>query len=112
MSANSTGSAAAVGDIPTEVRADREKRCVIIEWKSGHHSVFLFDYLRGYCPCAVCQGHNSGPKKYIAPPANLGLAGIKPVGAYAIQFTWSDGHSTGLYTFEYLRERCPCCRGN
>ena len=101
-----------VSDTPTEVRAEREQRSVRVQWKSGHESVFLFDYLRGYCPCAVCQGHNAGPKKYVPPPANLGLSSIKPVGSYALQFQWSDGHSTGLYTFEYLRELCPCCRSN
>ncbi len=96
-------------DEPRHVESLKAERQVRIAWASGHDSLYLIDYLRGYCPCAVCQGHGAGEKKYIAPPQGLSLNTIKPVGSYALQFVWSDGHTTGLYTYEYLRQMCPCC---
>ena len=41
-------------------------------------------------------------------PASLERLHVEPVGNYALNFRWSDGHSTGIYTFEYLRKICPC----
>ena len=43
-------------------------------------------------------------------PADVRPVRIEPVGRYALQITWTDGHDTGLFTFERLRELCPCCR--
>lgn len=91
-------------DVPTEVRNDRDTQNVAIRWASGADSLLPYQTLRGYCPCAVCQGHGAGPRKFVTPPAALALAGIRAVGNYALQLQWSDGHSTGLYTYEYLRE--------
>jgi len=89
---------------PTEVKNDRAAHAVQMSWDDGSSQTLGYELLRGYCPCAHCQGHGAGPKKFIAPPQNLALEGIKSVGHYALQFSWSDGHSTGIYTFAYLRE--------
>ena len=95
---------------PVEVTSLKAERQVLIRWDSGHDSRFLTDYLRGYCPCATCQGHGPAEKQFHPPAQPISLEAIKPVGAYALQFVWSDGHSTGLYTYDYLRALCPCCR--
>jgi DUF971 family protein len=67
-------------------------------------------YLRGYCPCALCQGHGA-QHRFIDSP-NATLSEIRGVGNYAVEMLWHDGHSTGIYTFDYLLSLCPCkdCR--
>jgi len=63
-------------------------------------------YLRGYCPCALCQGHGSG-WRFVA---NDGpeVHDLHEVGTYALNFIFADGHRTGIYSFEALRALCPC----
>ncbi|MBI4519073.1 MAG: DUF971 domain-containing protein [Deltaproteobacteria bacterium] len=91
---------------PTEVRHQREPGLVRITWSDGHSSDYPYAYLRGWCPCAVCQGHG-GERRFlnIADPK---LAAIAAVGNYALRFTWEGGHDTGIYAYRYLRELCPC----
>jgi len=90
-----------------------------ITWADGHKSHYDFAYLRDHCPCAVCNeehGHlpNPGPAASPLPlyKPRPGARAASAVGHYAVQFDFSDGHSTGIYSFEYLREICPCndCR--
>ena len=97
--------------VPVEIHHMKERGVVRVTWDDGHVGDYPRAYLRGYCPCALCQGH-SGKIKYIDSVAS-GLHEISSVGNYAVQFAWEDGHSTGIYTFEYLRSLCPCsaCRG-
>lgn len=95
---------------PTLVRAPVGADTVEIEWADGHRGVLPNALLRAYCPCAGCQGH-SGEIKYI-PGGNAVIEGLEEVGSYALQFTWGDGHASGIYTFRYLRRLCACpeCR--
>ncbi len=92
-----------------------------IDWKDGHHSSYGVEYLRDWCPCASCTGsHGTEPRAKIteqpAAPASpfqmftprLKMNSIEPVGNYAIKIDWSDGHKTGLYSFDHLRSICPC----
>ena len=62
---------------------------------------YPFTYLRGWCPCAVCQGH--GDERRFIEVETPQLVRIDMVGNYAVNPTWDDGHETGIYTFEYLR---------
>jgi DUF971 family protein len=94
------------GHFPVEVNHVRDKKVVRITWDDGHIGEYSQEYLRGYCPCASCQGHSGGIKFIAVPDAALGE--INAVGNYAILFRWRDGHDTGIYTFEYLRSLCPC----
>ena len=98
---------------------------VDIEWGDGHASHFDFVYLRDKCPCATCNEERD-KKAHATVPAGPGpsLPGLGPslpmfkpkatarqakaVGNYAIQIDFSDGHTTGIYSFEYLRSICPC----
>ena len=78
----------------------------MVAWDDGHVSPFGFDYLRSWCPCAMCQGH-AATTKYLDLAAQQ-LVRVDPVGNYAISATWMDGHGTGIYAFRYLRSICPC----
>ena len=86
-----------------------------IRWKDGHVSVFDPRYLRLNCPCAGCVDEWSGEVKVKAEelPSNLTASAVTRVGNYALTITWSDGHSSGIYAFDHLREICPCpeCAG-
>jgi DUF971 family protein len=94
-----------------------------IDWRDRHRSEFPLEYLRDECPCASCTGaHGTEPQKtsYSAPSNDpfpmyqpkLKILNVEPIGAYAIKIDWSDGHNTGIYSFDYLRRICPCgeCR--
>ncbi len=82
-----------------------------IVWKDGHVSVYPVRLLRLSCRCAHCIEEGSGRLllREEDVPADVKPMNISPVGRYALQFAWSDGHETGIYTFENLRELCPCC---
>lgn len=95
---------------PTEINHVKSSAIVRITWDDGHVGEYDEAYLRGHCPCAMCQGHG-GPRRFIDSP-DATLMEIRGVGNYAIELFWQDGHSTGIYTFDYLRTLCPCedCR--
>ena len=70
-------------------------------------------YLRDKCPCASCTGAEAPKAASPSPFPMFGVHPLKPdraelVGRYALQIFWNDQHSTGIYSFEYLRECCPC----
>ena len=91
-----------------------------IDWKDGHKSAWSFAFLRAACPCATCveeraqlglKPGESKPKAaellpmYTPPPKP---SSVQPVGRYALQFNWLDGHTSGIYSWEYLRRTCQC----
>jgi DUF971 family protein len=91
-----------------------------IDWVDGHRSAWSFAWLRDACPCATCveerkaDGRKIGQPKpkptavlpMYTPPAKP--ASAQAVGRYAIQFNWQDGHSGGIYSWDYLRRVCQC----
>jgi len=81
-----------------------------ITWNDGHFSSYPSWYLRENCPCATCVEEFTGRRmiRQGSIPATLERVDVGPVGNYALSFTWNDGHSTGIYTFEFLRRICPC----
>jgi DUF971 family protein len=91
-----------------------------IEWKDGHRSNYDFVYLRDACPCALCDeerskaGRKPGEPPKLAPgalpmfKAAAKPTAVEPVGKYAIKFKWNDGHELGIYSFQFLRDVCPC----
>ena len=77
-----------------------------MSWNGGHESVYLARDLRLACRCAHCLSETTGDK-LLDPgsfPADVHPLSISQVGRYAIHIQWSDGHSTGIYTFQRLRE--------
>jgi len=99
---------------PTEIRRV-EDREVHVTWADDHRSVFANRTLRERCPCAACVHELTGERlldpRTIRP--DIRAEEIALVGRYAIRIRWSDGHATGLFTFQRLREWCACpeCRG-
>jgi DUF971 family protein len=91
---------------PVEVRAPRGASTLEIDFADGHRGVYPHEILRGYCPCAICQGHQ-GPIRFVEGGDTL-LEDLAEVGDYALRLTWGDGHSTGIYTFRFLRDLCSC----
>lgn len=86
---------------PLEVRRDVEARTVAIRWDDGHESVYGYRLLRGWCPCAGCQGHGN-TVRFIDAGEPM-LVKISVVGNYALGFVWSDGHDSGIYPYYRLR---------
>ncbi len=86
-----------------------------IIWPDGHNGVHKAYSLRINCPCASCVDENSGERMIDAGRVPLGIKidAFDIVGRYAVALKFSDGHSTGLYSFTYLRSMCECelCRG-
>jgi DUF971 family protein len=97
---------------------------VEIEWQDGHISRYSFAFLRDACPCAMCDEERtkSGRKpgeQTLPKPGELPMykpavraSSAEGVGKYAIKFRWNDGHELGIYSWQWLRQICPCadCR--
>jgi len=97
---------------PLNIKADRQAGLLTIEWADGHGSEFDAVTLRLLCPCAFCQGEAGRPGWLETSPTltsiQTQLVDMRLVGAYALAPAWADGHDTGYYTFESLRDNCPC----
>ena len=97
--------------IPVPYAITRRDDGVLIEWdQAGHQALYPARPLRLACPCAGCVEEMSG--RPLLDPAAVS-AEIRPVtlalvGGYGLRIQWSDGHGTGIYTFERLRAACPC----
>lgn len=84
---------------------------VLIEWSDGQQRKYRFRELRDACPCATCREKQSAPKDPLALPVlkageltPLRISGMQPVGNYAYTISFSDGHNTGIYSLDLLRE--------
>jgi DUF971 family protein len=83
-----------------------------IEWSDGQTREYTIRELRDRCPCATCREKRNQPPQPVNPlqvlsPGEarpLKIAAMKPVGNYAYAIDFSDGHDTGIYTLEFLRE--------
>src|ERR1700709_943778 len=79
-----------------------------IQWNDGSETYLPLEYLRRACPCAACGGEPDVLGRVVRPrvtytDASFRLKGYQLVGSYALQPSWEDGHATGLYTFDYLK---------
>ena len=101
--------------VPKRIHADRANSTLELEWPDGHVSRYDFETLRWLCPCAFCRGEAGIPgwldSNPTLTPAQTQLTDLQLVGSYALQPTWADGHHTGFYTFQRLRDECPCAGG-
>jgi DUF971 family protein len=85
----------------------KDKRYLHIIWEDSSESMLLLSNLRKSCPCAPCREEREKRSATFVPlysEAQTTLADIKAVGTYAIQLFWRDGHSTGIYTYDKLKE--------
>ena len=94
---------------------------VDITWSDRHVSHYDFAYLREECPCAMCNDERMKKAEHPQTPAPLlssaalpmfkpkpNASAAHPVGNYALRIDFSDGHTTGIYSFDFLRAICPC----
>lgn len=79
-----------------------------LAWSDGEESYITLQTLRESCPCASCQGEPDAMGRVLKPkvihtPRSFQALKMAQVGGYALQLTWADGHSSGIYTFDLLR---------
>jgi len=93
---------------PLSIKRDAAGLITIV-WDDGITTECTAEELRDGCPCAECQGetvllHTYPPIPRLHVAGHYDIKAIVPVGSYAVQITWGDGHATGLYTWNYLRQ--------
>ncbi|MCB1162871.1 MAG: DUF971 domain-containing protein [Candidatus Krumholzibacteriia bacterium] len=103
-----------VGNTPKSIRRHGEHDVEIV-WADGHTSLYPARYLRLNCRCAVCVDEVSGVPLLdpASVPEDVHPVSLQLVGRYAVQPIFSDGHGTGIFSFDHLRAICPCpdCQG-
>ena len=89
---------------PTAITLHQQSRVLEIAFSDGAQFRLPFELLRVYSPSAEVQGHGPGQETLQTGKRNVDIVALEPVGNYAIQPTFSDGHSSGLYAWDYLYE--------
>ena len=91
---------------PSDIKLKKAERALVITWPDGSAQTCPVRRLRCACRCAGCVDERTGVRTLDvdAVPQNINITDMKLVGSYAIQFTFTDGHDTGIYTWEHLRE--------
>ena len=98
--------------LPTDFKLDPDLRELTLSWTDGEVTRHGYTELRRLCPCADCDVERQKAKKLKGlrvlsgsrpPQAEPTLERVEPVGRYALRLIWGDGHSSGIYTFEFLR---------
>jgi DUF971 family protein len=88
---------------PTEIRLKKAEKRLEIDFEDGVTYRLPAEYLRVESPSAEVQGHGPGQKQLVPGKARVGIAELEPVGNYAVRILFDDGHSTGIYSWAYLR---------
>lgn len=91
---------------PTEVKVKRAERVLLLTWPGSVTTSIPLRMLRQACRCAHCIDERTG-QPTLDPetiPTGVSVTNMRPVGNYAIAFTFTDGHDTGIYSWKYLRE--------
>jgi len=89
---------------PEEIRLSKAKDSLFVKFDNGYETTLTAELLRVESPSAEVQGHGSGQKTTPAGKANVAIAAIEPVGNYAIRISFSDGHDTGLFSWDILHD--------
>ena len=90
--------------VPTEIKLHQKSRVLEIAFDDGHSYRLPYEYLRVFSPSAEVRGHGPGQEVLQVGKREVEIRSVEPVGSYAIQPTFSDGHSTGIYSWDYLYE--------
>jgi DUF971 family protein len=90
--------------IPTEIKLHRKSRLLELQFEDGQRFELPCEYLRVYSPSAEVRGHGPGQEVLQLDKENVNIDDIQQVGNYAVKLIFDDGHSTGLYTWDYLYE--------
>lgn len=87
---------------PTELTVHGQSRVLEVSFSDGKHYRIPFELMRVYSPSAEVQGHGPGQEVLQTGKREVELAALEPVGNYAVQPTFSDGHSSGIFSWDYL----------
>jgi len=90
--------------IPTGITLHQKSRVLEIAFSDGRTFRLPYEYLRVYSPSAEVRGHGAGQEVLQTGKRNVDIRSVEPVGSYAIQPAFSDGHGTGIYSWDYLYE--------
>jgi len=91
---------------PIGIKLHRRSRELELEYADGEQYSLSCEYLRVYSPSAEVGGHGPGQEVLQTGKMNVGISAIKPVGNYALQLVFDDGHDTGLFSWPYLHQLC------
>jgi DUF971 family protein len=89
---------------PTELKVDKERRVLTVTFDDGLSFALPAELLRVLSPSAEVQGHSPEQRVTVGGKKNVGIVRLEPVGNYAVRIVFDDGHDTGLFVWEYLRE--------
>ncbi len=90
------------GPIPTEIKLRKQSRLLEVGFDDGRQFSFSFEFLRVYSPSAEVKGHGPGQETLQTGKREVQITALEPVGHYAIQPYFSDGHNSGIYSWDYL----------
>jgi DUF971 family protein len=88
--------------VPTEIKLHQRSRVLELSFSDGNRFSLPYELLRVYSPSAEVRGHGPGQEVLQTGKKDVDIVSVEPVGTYAIQPRFSDGHDTGLYSWEYL----------
>ncbi|MCB1442436.1 MAG: DUF971 domain-containing protein [Methyloceanibacter sp.] len=89
---------------PTELKLDKDKQVLTVSFDDGKHFALPAELLRVLSPSAEVQGHSPEQRVTVPGKKSVRIQKLEPVGTYAVRITFDDGHNTGLYVWDYLRE--------
>jgi len=89
---------------PTEIKLHQKSRVMEIAFSDGQSFRLPYEFLRVYSPSAEVRGHGPGQEVLQTGKREVEIRNLDPVGSYAVQPAFSDGHSTGIYSWDYLYE--------
>jgi DUF971 family protein len=92
--------------VPTSINLHRKSRSLELAYNDSECYQLSCEYLRVYSPSAEVRGHGRGQEVLQTGKKSVGIKAINPVGNYALQLVFDDGHDTGLYSWDYLYELC------
>lgn len=92
--------------VPTEIRLHRASRVLELAYAGGERYSLSCEFLRVHSPSAEVRGHGPGQDVLQTGKRMVAINSIEPVGHYALQFRFSDGHDSGIYAWDYLHSLC------
>ncbi len=90
--------------LPTEITLHQQSKTLEVAFDDGSRYQLPFEFLRVLSPSAEVRGHGPGQEVLQVGKRDVLVTAVEPMGSYAVQLTFDDGHDTGLYTWEYLYE--------
>ena len=87
---------------PTEIKLHQKSRVLEIAFSDGRSFALPYEFLRVFSPSAEVRGHGPGQEVLQTGKREIDIKTLDPVGSYAVQPTFSDGHATGIFSWDYL----------